>query len=284
MTRGIPVGLSTSSVYPGGVAETFALAKQLGYDGVEVMVLRDPDSQDERRLRELSDEHEQPVLSIHAPTLLLTQGVWGNDPWDKVDRATELAHDVGANVVVLHPPFRWQRSYAEHFVGAIAERERLDGMRLAVENMFPWRARSKKRERTMQAYLPGWDPLEHDYRSVTLDLSHTATAGMDADAALAMADELGDRLAHLHLADGTASFMDEHLVPGQGEQPCADVLQMLGARGFDGAVVVEVNTRKMSAVGRRTALADSLSFARAHLATGEGSRGPRPVTDAPEEG
>lgn len=283
MSRGIPVGLSTSSVYPGGVAETFSLAKQLGYDGVEVMVLRDPDSQDERRLRELVDEHEMPVLSIHAPTLLLTQGVWGNDPWDKVDRATELAHDVGAGVVVLHPPFRWQRGYAEHFVGAVAERERLDGMRLAVENMFPWRARSKKRERVMQAYLPGWDPLGHDYRSVTLDLSHTATAGMDADAALAMADELGDRLAHLHLADGTASFMDEHLVPGQGEQPCAEVLHMLGVRGFDGAVVVEVNTRKMSAVGRRSALADSLSFAREHIAAGEASRGPGPVADTPEE-
>ena len=283
MSRAIPVGLSTSSVYPGGVAETFALASQLGYDGVEVMVLRDPDSQDERRLRELSDQYGLPVLSIHAPTLLLTQGVWGNDPWDKVDRATELAHDVGADVVVLHPPFRWQRGYAEHFVGAVAERERLDGMRLAVENMFPWRARSKKRERVMQAYLPGWDPLEHDYRSVTLDLSHTATAGMDAGAALAMADELGDRLAHLHLADGTVSFMDEHLVPGQGDQPCAEVLHMLGAREFAGAVVVEVNTRKMSSVGRRSALADSLSFARKYLAAGASERGPAPVALTPEE-
>ncbi|MFC7406427.1 sugar phosphate isomerase/epimerase family protein [Georgenia alba] len=282
MTRSIPVGLSTSSVYPGSVGETFALAQDLGYDGVEVMVLRDPESQDAGRLRQLSEDHGLPVLAIHAPTLLLTQGVWGNDPWDKIDRATELAHDVGAHVVVLHPPFRWQRNYAEHFVGAIAERERLDGMRLAVENMFPWRARTRKRERTMQAYLPGWDPLEHDYRSVTLDLSHTATAGLDRDAALAMADELGDRLAHLHLADGTSSFMDEHLIPGAGDQPCAEVLQMLGSQAYAGSVVVEVNTRKMSAVGRRSALADSLHFAREHLQAGLRTRS-RQLVEVPEE-
>ena len=34
----IPVGLSTSSVYPGNAATTFRLAGELGYDGVEVMV------------------------------------------------------------------------------------------------------------------------------------------------------------------------------------------------------------------------------------------------------
>lgn len=277
----IQVGLSTSSVYPGGVEETFALAQDLGYDGVEVMVLRDPDSQDAIRLRHLREEFGLPVLAIHAPTLLLTQGVWGKDPWDKIDRSTELAHAVGADVVVVHPPFRWQRGYAEHFVGAIAERERLDGMRLAVENMFPWRARTSRRERTMQAYLPGWDPLEHDYRSVTLDLSHTATAGLDRDAALAMADELFPRLAHLHLADGTNTFLDDHLVPGRGDQPCAEVLQMLATQRFTGSVVVEVNTRKMSGVGRRTALAESLAFARAHLDGAASSPAREP--DMPED-
>ncbi|UNX54168.1 sugar phosphate isomerase/epimerase [Georgenia sp. TF02-10] len=279
------VGLSTSSIYPAGVAETFSVAAELGYDGVEVMVLRDPDSQDIRRLRELMDRYGLPVLAIHAPTLLLTQGVWGNDPWDKVDRSTELATEVGADVVVLHPPFRWQRSYAEHFVGAIAERERLDGMRLAVENMFPWRARTRRRERVMQAYLPGWDPLEHDYASVTLDLSHTATAGLDRAQALAMADELGPRLAHVHLADGTHSYKDEHLVPGRGDQPCAEVLAMLGSQGYTGAVVVEVNTRKLTPDARRAALTASLAFAREHLAAGERERARVPVPrPAPEEG
>lgn len=264
----VPVGLSSSSVYPGGIPETFRLAAELGYDGVEIMVLRDPQSRDTALIRALSDEHGLPVLAIHAPTLLLTQNVWGSDPWDKVDRATELAHEVGAEVVVLHPPFLWQRRYAEHFVGAIAERERLDEMRLAVENMFPWRFHVRGREIVLQAYLPGWDPLEHDYGSVTLDLSHTATAGLSPAQTLAMTETLGDRLAHLHLADGTPNFKDEHFVPGGGNQPCGQVLTALAARGYAGSVVVEVNTRRMSPVARRAALAGSLRFARKHLAAG----------------
>ena len=56
-----------------------------------------------------------------------------------------------------------------------------------------------------------------------------------------MADELGSRLAHVHMADGTAKGLpDEHLIPGRGTQPCAELLTSLGARGYSGIVVLEV--------------------------------------------
>lgn len=64
----IPVGLSTASVYPGSAAETFALAQDLGYDGVEVMVWSEKATQDAQRLASLSQDHDQPVLAVHAPT------------------------------------------------------------------------------------------------------------------------------------------------------------------------------------------------------------------------
>lgn len=73
----IPVTLSTSSVYPGGVELTFSLARDLGYDGIEVMVLGDASSSDAVNLVDLINLYQLPVLSIHAPTLLLTQMVWG---------------------------------------------------------------------------------------------------------------------------------------------------------------------------------------------------------------
>ena len=44
--RRIPVGLSTSSVFPSGVEEAFRLAAEIGYDGMEVMVSYPKDSQD----------------------------------------------------------------------------------------------------------------------------------------------------------------------------------------------------------------------------------------------
>ena len=82
-----------------------------------------------------------------------------------------------------------------------------------------------------------------------------------------MARRLGQRLAHLHLADGDGRFMDEHLPPGFGNQPCAEVLHFLRDEiDYDGAVSLEINTRKYSAAARDEVLADALAFARRHTA------------------
>jgi len=252
------VALSTASAYPFGPAGAFAIASRLGYDGVEVMVWTDPVTQEAGALAALSELHGIPIVSIHAPTLLITQRVWG-EPWDKIDRSITLAQEVGADVVVLHPPFRWQRGYAEEFVEGVVRREAETGIRLAVENMYPWRARTRE----MEAYLPHWDPVPQPYDHVTLDLSHTATSGSDA---MAMVGELGPRLTHLHLADGTGSSKDEHLVPGRGGQPCAEVLESLAVAGFAGSVVVEVSTRRLDDEARENDLAEALAFARLNLA------------------
>ncbi len=252
------MALSSASVYPEGAAAAFERAAALGYDGVEVMVWTDPISQNAGALNALAEHHGLDIVSIHAPTLLLTQRVMGTDPWGKVDRSIELAQAVGAPTVVLHPPFRWQKEYARTFADGVAEREEDTGTILAVENMFPWAARGRQ----VQAYLPHWDPVPQPYDHVTIDLSHTATARSDA---LGMVHELGDRLAHIHLADGMLTTLkDDHLVPGRGTQPCAEVLQYVAGSGFAGAVVLEVGTRRRPKE-READLRESLDFARRHL-------------------
>lgn len=258
----IPVALSTSSAYPENCAAAFSLAERLGYDAVEVMVWTDPVTQEAGALKALTEHHGIPVVSIHAPTLLISQRVWGTDPWDKVDRSLALAAEVGAETVVVHPPFRWQREYAAGFVDGVALRENDTGLRIAVENMYPWRARKTRRSRPIEAYLPHWDPVPHPFDHVTLDLSHASTAHSDV---MDMADQLGHRLTHVHLADGSGSVFDEHLVPGRGNQPCGAFLELLVESGYAGAVVAEVNTRKLDPERRELDLAEALAFARLHL-------------------
>jgi sugar phosphate isomerase/epimerase len=266
------VALSTASVYPETCVDAFAIAADLGYDGVEVMVWTDPVSQDPAALARLADHYGVPVVAVHAPTLLVTQRVWGREPWPKLERSCRMAAMLGASTVVAHPPFRWQREYAGGFVDGVARLAERYGIALAVENMYPWRAR----QREMLAYLPGWDPVPQPYRDVTLDLSHAATSGVSG---LDMALALGGRLRHLHLADGSGSAKDEHLVPGRGAQPCGQVLGMLAESGWEGTVVVEVNTRRARARYEREAdLAESLAFARLHFAAVE--QNPRPVLPA----
>jgi sugar phosphate isomerase/epimerase len=81
-----------------------------------------------------------------------------------------------------------------------------------------------------------------------------------------MLDRMGSGLRHLHLADGSGAPRDEHLVPGRGSQPCAEVLQRLADSGYDGVVVVEINTRRCRTRYRRMELlAESLLHARLNL-------------------
>jgi sugar phosphate isomerase/epimerase len=259
----IPVALSTSSVYPERTPDAFEAAARLGYDGLEVMVYTDPVSQSGEALARLVDYHQVPVLAVHTPSLLLTQLVWGRDPWVKLLRAKELAERVSAKVVVLHPPFRWQREYVRGFEQGLAQMSGETDVIFAVENMFPIRAGTSE----VSGYSPHWDPTGLDVPNVTLDLSHTAASASDA---IAMANELGPRLAHVHLADGTGvtngPVPDEHLVPGRGRQPCAELLRGIAATGYRGMVVAEVNTRRAAGRDERLEdLAETLVFARNHL-------------------
>ncbi len=255
------VGLSTSSVYPESTAHAFGYAADLGYDTVEVMVGVDGLSQQVSAVAQLAEHHGVPISAVHAPTLLFTQRVWGVEPWGKLERSAEMAHAVGAQVVVVHPPFRWQKDYARDFVNGIAALEQSTGIAFAVENMYPWRASSR---RGVEMYLPGWDPSAQTYANTTVDLSHASIAGSDP---VAMAERLGDRLRHVHLTDGTGSAKDEHLVPGRGDVGAAEFLHHLAGVDFDGEVVLEINTRHCSTRQQRVVdLCESLEFAREHLA------------------
>jgi sugar phosphate isomerase/epimerase len=275
----IKVGLSTASVYPLRTEAAFEYAARLGYDGVELMVWAETVSQDIDAVERMSKRWGVPVLSVHAPCLLISQRVWGSNPIPKLERSVRAAEQLEAQTVVVHPPFRWQRRYAEGFSDQVAELEAGSDVLVAVENMFPFRTdrffgtgqpsieRMRKRGGTpgpgISAFAPSYDPLDGNHAHYTLDLSHTATAGTDA---VDMAQRMGDGLVHLHLCDGTGLPADEHLAPGRGTQPTVEVCQMLAGSEFAGHVVLEVSTSSARSVHEREAtLAESLQFARTHL-------------------
>ncbi len=125
--------------------------------------------------------------------------------------------------------------------------------------MFPVRMAGRE----FVPYSPGWDPTKVGFDAYTLDLSHCSAARNDA---LAMADAMGSALAHVHLGDGSGESRDEHLVPGRGNQPCAELLESLSGRGFTGSIAMEVSTRRAASRADREAdLAEALAFARSHL-------------------
>ena len=132
--------------------------------------------------------------------------------------------------------------------------------KISVENMYPWRMAGRE----AVVYSPHYSPLGQDYDWVTWDFSHAATAKMDS---LAAVKELGSRLGHVHLTDGSGETLaDEHLLPGHGVQPVAQTLEYLRDQRWQGVVGVEVSTRKCETPDQRDEwLAESLDFARRHM-------------------
>ncbi len=271
---GAAIGLGTSTVHPESTASAFELAAILGYDGVELMIGVDPPSTDIGYVRKLQDFHQVAVLSVHAPCLMITQHIWG-DGWEKLRRSCAAAAQLGADIVVVHPPFRWQTGYARDFVTGIRELSAETGITLAVENMYPWRGPGA----CLQGYLPGWDPTDQDYDALTLDLSHAATARLQA---LDLVARWGARLRHVHLTDGRGSIRDEHLFPGEGNQHAWELVTELGRRGYRGHIVHEIDTRSAgSRDDREQRLAGCLAETRRRYLAGLPAGGMLP-TDGPQ--
>jgi sugar phosphate isomerase/epimerase len=225
--------LSTGSFFP-NTELGFRMAAELGYDGVEVMVTHDRRSQTLESVRELVEEYGVPVLAVHVPCLVVTQHVWGWNPEAKLRRAAELATALHAPTVVTHPPFRWQREYAATFAAVVDELDAREGPTVTVENMYTVDAPLGRR---VDPYLGNDDESFASYPALTLDSSHVGAARQDL---LDRYRSMGDRVRHLHLSDSTSRRGDEHLPPGQGTLPLAELAAAMVIDGFDGQVVLEV--------------------------------------------
>jgi len=232
-----PIICSTISVFSKPIDAAFPLIARTGFDGIELMVTNDPDTQDASRVRALSEDHALPVLALHAPFLLVSRRVWGRDPVGKIDRAVELALAIGAPLVVVHPPYRWQSSYRRWLDAEIATVSAERGVRIAVENMFPLRVRGRSVARFHARQ--SLEDLE-GFPDVTLDTSHLAVAGLDPVETVA---GLGERLAHVHLSNNAGKGWDSHLPLDEGVVDLGAFLEALATRGFRGAISLEIDLR-----------------------------------------
>lgn len=258
----INVGLSSSVLYHAPVSKTFEVASRLGYDGVEVMVTHSQNSREENRLQDMIQKYQIPILSLHAPNLLLTSFVWGRSHHNKMFQTVELAKKLEVGTIVVHPPMRAERRHAKNFIDNVLELERESGLKVAVENMFPWRINNKE----AQIYAPSWDIITGELDNLTIDFSHAALSGLNV---LELATEFKNKIAHIHLCDGrihdgtVARTKDEHMLPGEGEQPIPQTLKFLKNNGWSGNIVAEVNLRHLKTPQEKLkALKDTLDYTR----------------------
>jgi sugar phosphate isomerase/epimerase len=228
---------STAAFFARPLADTFRVVAEAGYRGVEVMVTKDPASQDPHEMRRLAGVHDLSIDAIHAPCLLLTRRVWGTDPVGKIDRTVRVAQAAEVPVVVMHPPYRWQSTYRRWLVEHLPEMESRTGVTVAIENMFPLHVGSRPLTFHSNQDLDELDGIPH----LVLDTSHAAVARHEL---VAVRRLFGERLRHVHLSDNAGRGWDNHLPPGDGVLPLDGFLDDLVESGYEGAVSMEVDLRR----------------------------------------
>jgi sugar phosphate isomerase/epimerase len=279
------LALSTGSLYTYGLDRVFGLAKEAGFDGIEVLVDGRWDTRQADYLKHLMDRHGLPIVSLHSPFHFVQVPGWEQDPIWRLKRTVELAEALGAQVVVAHPPLGWlsislrvtgasnKRDFwvglpLSWFVGRPYARwlcDELEGFQrdteviVAVENM------PRRRIGPLGFNLYQMTRLEslERFRHLTLDTTHLATHGIDI---LQTYEKLAGRVAHVHLSNYNGR---EHRLLQDGHLPLADFLRRLNQDGYGGIVALELQPDVLGAGDDNQVLANlwaAVDFCRGHFA------------------
>jgi len=227
---------ATGPFYMLPLGQVFEAIGKAGFTGAEVMVTSERESQDPIALKALAEDFGIQIPAIHAPFLLLTRRVFSTDPLEKIKRSTELAQEIGARLIIVHPAFHWQRSYQRFLRTDLAEFQETEGVTIAMENMFPLWIRG----RGLTVHQTTGIEDMRKFGAVTLDTSHLAVSGIDIIRAY---EELSDRIVHIHLSNNAGVGRDTHAPLMNGVLPIGSFLERLGATGYSGTITLELDIR-----------------------------------------
>jgi sugar phosphate isomerase/epimerase len=241
--------LSTGSLYLYPLRHTFALAKELGFEGLEVALSLEVLVRRAGYVRRLSLEYGLPVFSLHPPMI----------PWPKLrehhkllPQLTSVARDLGCHFIVIHAPkaLTLTEGVGAEYAGAVracVEDLRGSSLRLCVENQAVFRPSDR---RYVLSAPGGLRQFAEEYDlSVTLDTAHAASFPYDLIEAY---ETWESRLVNIHLSDfrqnlsippwfNLHSYFKHHQVPGDADLPLVPLLERLKADSYEGLITVEVS-------------------------------------------
>jgi len=229
--------LSAGSLYTLPLPQVCELARETGFDGIEIIINHDFQYGNNRKI---INELQQiiPVLSLHAPFFVLDQ--WG-DKIDQLTRTADLAIETGIPLINFHPPSWLALEWAfwkflkniDDFQETIGRNQTL----ITLENMpasGAWK---------IDTYVLGKTRAMIDFmRQRNLYLTFdTAHMGSKHTNFLRDFHEFYDsgRMRNIHFSD----YADgrEHLLPGHGSLPLTRFLNHLRETDYDSHLTLELS-------------------------------------------
>lgn len=228
---------SAGSLFTLPALKVFELAREAGFDGMEVIINHDfSGGRDIRLLRSL--QTILPVNSIHAPFFEIDG--WG-DKIDHLKSSVALALETGVPVVNFHPPswlsfelkfWRWLKGI-DDFQADLGQGRVL----LTLENM-PCMPKPK-----INPYLlANPEKLIHFLQEhnlyMTFDTAHCGSMHTNFINDFYLFYNSG-RIRNIHFSDYANG--QEHLMPGHGGLPLTRFLNHLRETGYDHSLVLELS-------------------------------------------
>lgn len=229
--------LSAGSLFTLPAPRVFELAREVGFDGIEVIINNEyGGGRDVRLLRSL--QTILPVNSIHAPFFNIDG--WGNKV-DQLKSTVDLALETGVPLVNFHPPswlnfelkfWRWLKGIDDFQVDLGQGR-----VMLALENMpcLPKPKINPYLLSTPEKMIPF---LKAHNLYLTFDTAHCGS--MHTNFINDFYAYYGSgRMRNIHFSDYANG--EEHLMPGHGALPLTRFLNHLRETDYDHSLVMELS-------------------------------------------
>lgn len=229
---------STGPLFGRPVDWACGVIAEAGYDGVELMITQDPTTHDAERIAAVLDKEGVPAPVVHGPFLLLTRRVLGTDLVEKAMRSLTIASELGAETMIVHPPFRWQREFHRWLLEDADDIAAEMGTTVGVENLYPVQVAGRP------VRFHRYTQPDHlaPFANLVLDTSHFGVAEVDINKAW---EQLRTQTCHLHVSDNRGQGRDSHAPLGHGMLPIGSFLQTVGADAENApSITLELDCRR----------------------------------------
>ncbi len=261
------LSFSTGTFYHRSLDYSLRLARDLGFDGVELAIGPEALYTGAAPLRRAIERVGLPVLSVHPPFIALPG--WPRWSTQRIPRMMALARELGAELGVTHTMHFYDPDSARnaHFSQAIRMGIAAGGgqVALTIEN-------NQYNRRRRLAYLDHLQRLVNYAQTrgcgITFDTCH---AGASRENLLLDYELVQPLLRNVHLND--LIWRDgqprTHRVPGDGALPLRELMERLARDEYAGLVTVELHPREVGLLGRagaERALGRSIEMMRSAIA------------------
>jgi len=231
------ISLSSGTLYTFPLRKVFAIASELEFDGIELIINQEFQRVNSLRLIE-ELQAVVPILSIHAPFMPLDG--WGTQI-DSLRLSVELADKCSIPLVNFHPPswmgFEigfWRWLYKIH---DFQKEVGTDNVLVTMENM-PWVGKFNLNPHILSDTRKFIDFIEERNLNMTFDCTHMGSGKANFINDFYLCYNSG-KIRNIHFSD--YGHGREHLIPGHGMLPLTRFLNHLRNTDYNDTVTLELS-------------------------------------------